>query len=81
MPLVPSGIAARRRFVFVPSSGLPSRQRTNRTLGTHAPDGRRYEVCPMCSAKASLRTELPGDTVWECSACGYRDSDKLGALN
>jgi ribosomal protein L37AE/L43A len=81
MPLVQSGIAYKRKFVFVPSAGEPARQRQNRTLGTHAPDGRPYEVCPMCSARASLRTEVPGDTIWKCESCGYMDSDRLGPLN
>ena len=87
MPLVQRGVRADRRFTFVDAPGHPVIQRKNRTLGTHAPDGRRYEVCPMCSARANLaepkRNEL-GQVldIWhKCMNCGYEDSDKLGPLN
>mgnify|MGYP006921436631 CR=1 FL=1 len=87
MPLVQSGPSGARRFTFVNAPGHPVIQRKNRALGTHAPDGRRYEVCPMCSARASLREQKRDDTGhvydtwWKCMNCGYEDSDKLGPLN
>lgn len=87
MPLVQRGPAANRRFTFIDAPGHPVIQAKNRSLGAHAPDGRRYEICPMCSAKASLRTVLRDaqgqvyDEQWKCMNCGYEDSDKLGPLN
>lgn len=88
MPLIQSGIGYRRKFTFVDVPGHPVIQRRNAMLGTHDPlSGKPYEVCPMCSAMASLRTDIRNgdgtleDTVWECKSCGYRDSDKLGPLN
>lgn len=87
MPLVQSGVGYKQRFVFIDAPGHPILRRVNRTLGTYASDGRRYEVCPMCSAQASLRTEIEDglgrvvDTTWKCGNCGYSDSDKFGPLN
>lgn len=47
------------------------------------PEGKPYEACPMCSRKASVRTELApsarfpeGDTLWLCEFCGYDDCIK-----
>lgn len=87
MPLIRSGDPTRRRFTFIDAPGHPVIQRVNRSLGTFAPDGRRYEICPMCSANASLRTEMRDangavfDTRWKCENCGYEDSLALGPLN
>jgi len=67
--------------LWIPPSGLPHRSFKNPQRGAHAPDGRRYEVCPACSAWASLRSneakagggiEHP---VWRCERCGYVDCD------
>lgn len=73
MPLTKSGL-------WVPPPGRQI-QRKNPTRSLVAPDGRRYEICPMCSARASLRTETADDTIWNCERCGYRDSATHGALN
>lgn len=87
MPLVPHGIGYRRKFTFVDAPGHPVIQRKNRSLGDFARDGRPYEICPMCSCKASLRTVMKDergvvfDTRWKCENCGYIDSDVLGPLN
>lgn len=75
MPLTPRGL-------WLPPGQASRTARVNPTHGERAPDGRVYEICPMCSAKASLRENRPdGDTWWTCERCGYRDSDRLGPLN
>lgn len=86
MALIQHGLANTRKFIFVPEASRQQRAKVQRVLGTHAPDGRPYETCPMCSQVASLRTVVMAegsvyDTRWKCENCGYEDSDKFGALN
>lgn len=57
--------------------------RYGRTMLAFNPQGKPYEVCPMCSRKASVRTEVApsalfpeGDTTWACSYCGDSDCIK-----
>ena len=54
--------------------------RHGRELRKRDPSGRIYQVCPMCSARASIQTRIKGVRTWKCSNCGYRD-DTNGPLN
>jgi len=62
-----------RTGLWIPPRGTPQRVFKNPVRGTHAADGRPYEICPACSAWASLRGVESAHEVWRCERCGYVD--------